>query len=116
MVRPWGTYEVLCESQGYKVKRIIVNPGCQLSYQYHLYREEYWYVVEGKGILTLNEIKSELKVGDTVTIRPTAKHRVQASKDHSLIFVEVQRGDYLGEDDIVRLKDDYGRITNEERS
>ena len=107
--RPWGTYEVLLDAERCKVKRICVDPGHRLSYQYHLKRHETWAMVEGIGIVTLNDEESKIVQGDTIEISPLTKHRIQNVGSELLIFIEVQRGEYFGEDDIVRLEDDYRR-------
>lgn len=107
--RPWGSYTVLDEGDGWKVKRIEVHPGKRLSYQTHAKRSEHWVVVSGAGRVTLDDEVIELPVGATVDIAVGAAHRMHNPAEEPLVFVEVQRGDYLGEDDIVRLEDDHGR-------
>jgi mannose-6-phosphate isomerase len=107
--RPWGSYEILHESGNYKVKKITVNPGQRLSYQYHEKRHEHWYIIQGDGILTLNGIKSSVCAGNPIDIKVKVKHRIECTSSEPLIFIEIQRGEYLGEDDIIRLDDDYGR-------
>ena len=107
--RPWGEYRVLAEEDGWKVKRIDVKAGERLSYQRHLRRSEHWVVVAGRARVTLDGTDRELEVGETIDIPAGAAHRVENCGDGPLTFIEVQRGDYLGEDDIERLEDDYGR-------
>ena len=107
--RPWGHYEVLLDSEHYKVKRITVNPGHRLSSQKHTKRQEYWTVVEGEGTVMLNDELHTLDPGDTIAIPKEAWHRIGNQSDSNLVFIEVQRGEYFGEDDIVRSQDDYGR-------
>lgn len=107
--RPWGTYEILKESAGYKVKIITVDPGHRLSYQYHHKRHEGWTVISGEGIVTLDDVPTQVKQGSYVFIPAETKHRVECTSSEPLVFAEVQLGSYFGEDDIVRLKDDYGR-------
>jgi len=108
--RPWGNFTVLDEGQDYKVKRIEVYPGKRLSYQRHARRAEHWYVVRGTAKVTLNGVDILVKKGETVDIAIGDAHRVEnASESEKLIFVEVQTGDYFGEDDIERLEDDFGR-------
>jgi mannose-6-phosphate isomerase len=108
--RPWGYYEVLIDHSYYKVKKIVVKPGQKLSEQYHHKRDETWTVVLGEGIFWLDGKAQEIRTGVTVKIPRLATHRVQnTSTEHMLVFIEVQTGDYFGEDDIVRTKDDYGR-------
>ena len=108
--RPWGSFTVLDEAAGYKVKRIEVWPGKRLSYQKHAQRAEHWMVVQGTAKVTLDGREIILRVGETVDIPVGAAHRVENPGDEKLIFIEIQRGSYLGEDDIVRLQDDFGRI------
>ncbi len=107
--RPWGSFTVLDEGDGYKVKRIEVLPGKRLSYQKHSRRSEHWMIVAGEALVTLDGQQHRLKVGDYIDIPIGAAHRVENPSSAPLIFIEIQRGDYLGEDDIVRLQDDYGR-------
>jgi mannose-6-phosphate isomerase len=107
--RPWGTYTVLEEDRGFKVKRIEVLPGKRLSYQKHAQRAEHWFVVEGTAKVTLDGDEINVPAGKAIDIPIGAAHRVENPGDQNLVFIEVQRGNYLGEDDIVRLQDDYGR-------
>jgi mannose-6-phosphate isomerase len=107
--RPWGTYEVLEEGRTFKVKRIEVLPGKRLSYQKHSQRAEHWVVVEGAAKVTLDGAEITVQTGEAIDIPIGAAHRVENPGDEVLIFIEVQRGSYLGEDDIERLHDDYGR-------
>ena len=107
--RPWGTYTVLEEDRGFKVKRIEVLPGKRLSYQKHSQRAEHWFVVEGIAKVTLDDEEIIVRAGESIDIPIGAAHRVENPGDVNLMFIEVQRGSYLGEDDIVRLQDDYGR-------
>ena len=107
--RPWGTYTVLEEDRGFKVKRIEVLPGKRLSYQKHSQRAEHWFVVEGTAKVTLDDEEIIVRAGESIDIPIGAAHRVENPGDVNLMFIEVQRGSYLGEDDIVRLQDDYGR-------
>ena len=109
--RPWGSYTVLQNSDFYKVKKISVNPDQRLSYQSHTQRKEFWTVVRGYAKVTLNGVDKLLSVGESIEIPLGAKHRIQnASEFHELEFIEVQTGEYFGEDDIVRYSDDYGRV------
>lgn len=111
--RPWGNYWVLNEADGYKVKRIEVAPNKRLSYQKHEHRREHWFVVQGAALVTLNDKEILLKIGEAVDIEIGDAHRVaNPSANEPLVFIEVQRGKYLGEDDIIRIEDDHGRITN----
>ena len=108
-VRPWGRYDILFESEDCKVKKIQVNPGGKLSYQYHFKRNEVWSVVSGAGIFTLNGVNTICGPGDTLVIPTLAKHMIENTGEEPLVFIEVQRGSYFGEDDIVRINDIYGR-------
>lgn len=108
--RPWGSFTVLDEGAGYKVKRIEVLPGKRLSYQKHARRAEHWMVVAGTAQVTLDGERIVLRSGETVDIRIGAAHRIENLATDQLIFIEIMRGDYLGEDDIVRLEDDFGRV------
>lgn len=107
--RPWGSFTVLDEGPGYKVKRIEVLPGKRLSYQKHAQRAEHWMVVQGLARVTLNGKEILLETGEVVDIPVGAAHRIENPGDVKMIFIEIQRGSYLGEDDIVRLQDDFGR-------
>lgn len=108
--RPWGTYVVINNDINYKVKKIEVNPGHKLSYQYHTKRSEVWTIVQGEGEVTIDGTKSIIKYGDSITIDQTSRHRIENIGKDKLIFIEVQTGTYFGEDDIVRIEDDYNRI------
>jgi mannose-6-phosphate isomerase len=107
--RPWGSYTVLEEAPNYKVKRIEVLPGKRLSFQKHARRAEHWYVVQGTAKVTLDDEAITIRAGEAIDVPIGAAHRVENPGDEDLIFIEVQRGNYLGEDDIVRLEDDFGR-------
>lgn len=107
--RPWGTFTVLDEGDGFKVKRIEVFPGKRLSYQKHAQRAEHWVVVQGTAKVTIDNREMVIEVGQAVDIAIGAAHRVENPGEQTLLFIEVQRGEYLGEDDIVRLQDDFGR-------
>lgn len=108
--RPWGTYEVLDEGELFKVKRIEVLSGKRLSYQKHAQRAEHWFVVAGEAKVTLDDREITVPAGQSIDIPIGAAHRVENEGAETLVFIEVQRGKYLGEDDIVRLQDDFGRI------
>jgi mannose-6-phosphate isomerase-like protein (cupin superfamily) len=108
--RPWGTFTVLDEGENFKVKRIEVFPGSRLSYQKHARRAEHWFVVQGKAKVTLNDREILLSAGQAIDIPIGSAHRIENPGDELLVFIEVQRGGYLGEDDIVRLEDDFGRV------
>ena len=107
--RPWGTFTVLDEGAGFKVKRIEVWPGKRLSYQKHAQRAEHWVVVKGKAKVTLDDQEVIIAPGQSIDIPIGSAHRVENPGPDELVFIEVQRGNYLGEDYIVRLSDDYGR-------
>jgi len=107
--RPWGKFENLLEEDYCKVKRITVKPGQRLSYQYHDERNEVWTIVQGIATVTLDDKEYTFKEHSVVSIPEGMKHRVQNKGKEDLIFIEVQTGDYFGEDDIVRLEDDYER-------
>lgn len=108
--RPWGSYTVLDEAADYKVKRITVAPGKRLSYQRHARRQEHWLIVEGAGCVTLDGSDFDVAPGAAVDVPVGAAHRIANSDTaQPLVFIEVQRGDYFGEDDIVRIADDFGR-------
>ena len=107
--RPWGFFSVLSISSTFQVKKITVYPGKRLSHQRHLRRSEHWHIVEGNALVTLNQEELQLHPGESVDIAKEALHRVQNVGTQDLVFVEVQRGDYFGEDDIERIEDDFGR-------
>jgi mannose-6-phosphate isomerase len=107
--RPWGAWYVLDQGHGYKVKRLDVHPGNRLSYQTHAHRSEHWTVVQGTATCTLDGETVEVRTGDSIDVAIGMPHRIANLHDDELVVVEVQRGDYTGEDDIVRLDDDYDR-------
>lgn len=107
--RPWGNYQVLDDAATHKVKRITVTPGHRLSYQRHQRRAEHWYVVEGEALVTLDGTPHRIVAGDAIDIPRHSWHRIANEAETPLVFVEVQMGDYFGEDDIERQEDDYGR-------
>jgi mannose-6-phosphate isomerase len=107
--RPWGSYTTLDEGENYKVKRIEVLPGARLSYQKHSRRAEHWFVVEGTALATLDGNDIAVRKGKTIDVPVGAAHRVANMSAERLVFIEVQTGDYFGEDDIVRIEDDYNR-------
>ncbi|HYV23587.1 MAG TPA: phosphomannose isomerase type II C-terminal cupin domain [Pyrinomonadaceae bacterium] len=109
--RPWGTFTVLDEGDTFKVKRIEVLPGKRLSYQKHTQRAEHWVVVEGTARVTLDDQDIIVAKGEAIDIPIGSAHRVENPGDELLVFIEVQRGSYLGEDDIIRLQDDFGRAS-----
>jgi mannose-1-phosphate guanylyltransferase len=107
--RPWGTYTILEENPGYKVKQITVRPGGKLSLQFHHHRSEHWIVVSGIATITIDDKVFELKPNESTYIPKEAKHRLFNNHKENLVLIEAQVGSYLGEDDIVRLQDDYKR-------
>ncbi len=108
--RPWGSFTVVDEGASFKVKRIEVLPEKRLSYQRHSRRAEHWFVVHGTAKVTLNDVEILVQTGEALDIAVRDAHRVEnPSTSELLIFVEVQTGDYFGEDDIERLDDDFGR-------
>ncbi len=108
--RPWGWYEVLSsERSDHKLKRITVNAGQRLSLQRHHKRREHWFIVSGCSRVVCGDDEIELKAGQSVDIQQGMVHRIENTGHDPLVFIEVQQGDYLGEDDIERLHDDYGR-------
>ena len=100
---------VLLDADNCKVKKIVVNPRARLSLQYHNHRSEVWTVIEGTALYTINNLSSEAVPGQVIQIPRGAHHRVKNEKDKPLMFIEVQHGTYFGEDDIVRIEDDYKR-------
>lgn len=108
-IRPWGRYDILELAPTHQVKRITVNPGARLSYQRHQRREEFWVIISGTARFTLDDQDSDHAAGEVLVVPFRAKHRVANIGDEPLVFIEVQRGDYFGEDDIERFEDDYGR-------
>ena len=107
--RPWGWFEVLFEEPGIKVKRIMVRPGRRLSLQSHEQRAENWVIVQGKALFTLDDREFALEPQQSVFIPRRSRHRIENPGTEELVFVEVQTGSYLGEDDIVRYQDDFNR-------
>jgi mannose-1-phosphate guanylyltransferase/mannose-6-phosphate isomerase len=111
--RPWGSYTVLEESERFKIKRIVVNPRAKLSMQLHQHRSEHWVVVSGLATITNNGNTYTLEENQSTYIPKTHRHRLSNETDQTLVMIEVQCGDYVGEDDIVRFDDHYGRTSND---
>lgn len=107
--RPWGTYTVLEENSHYKIKRIEVLPGQRLSLHKHHHRSEHWIVVSGSALVTCGEREFMVNVNESTFIPIGEQHRLQNPGKIALVIIEVQSGEYLGEDDIVRFQDDYQR-------
>ena len=107
--RPWGRYAVLTTARDHQVKRLEVTPERRLSYQTHQFRAEHWYVVAGAGRAVLDGEPFAIEPGDTIDVAIGVAHRIENTGTDTLVIIEVQRGTYFGEDDIVRLDDDFGR-------
>jgi len=112
--RPWGFYVILADEPDHKVKRITVYPGNRLSLQCHRRRSEHWHVISGSCVVTLDSETIPLSGGQSVDIPLGAVHRIENTGDVNLAFIEVQRGDYFGEDDIERIEDDFGRVQDQD--
>jgi mannose-6-phosphate isomerase len=108
-LRPWGNYQVLSDEADHKVKRITVNPGKRLSLQRHQRRSEHWFLLQGDALLTIGDATLPWSAGDSADIAKGTLHRVENRGPSPVIFIEVQTGDYFGEDDIERIEDDFGR-------
>ncbi len=108
-VRPWGFYENLTDTDTHKVKRITVLPGKRLSLQRHNRRAEHWFVVRGSAVVTRGDSESALSPGGHVDIAMGENHRIRNDGEEDLVFIEIQTGSYFGEDDIIRVEDDFGR-------
>ncbi|MCK4944322.1 MAG: phosphomannose isomerase type II C-terminal cupin domain [Candidatus Aminicenantes bacterium] len=108
--RPWGWFEILHEESGLKIKRIMVEPGKRLSLQSHEKRSENWTIIKGRAIVTLDDREHNLSINQMIFIPRRARHRIENSGSSEMIFVEIQTGTYLGEDDLVRYQDDFNRI------
>ncbi len=109
--KPWGNYRVLHKEQGFQVKRVELNPGCRLSLQKHARRSEKWTVISGSGVATLGAKENPVRKGSFIDIPINETHRLHNTGSDPLVIIEIQLGDYLGEDDIVRLQDDFGRTS-----
>lgn len=107
--RPWGTYTVLLDATDCKVKEIVIKPGEAPSYQYHYKRNEHWIIIQGTGTLTLNDVERTVAAGDHIFVNKLDKHQLKNTGTEDIKFIEIQTGEYFGEDDIVRLEDKYGR-------
>jgi mannose-6-phosphate isomerase len=107
--RPWGSYQVLHSTSLAQVKEIKVKAGSRLSYQTHQKRAEHWFIVQGPAVVTLDGVTKTLETGASIDIGIGVAHRMAAPSTNDVLFIEVQTGTYFGEDDIVRLEDDFGR-------
>ena len=107
--RPWGRYVVISDEADHKVKRIVVTARQRLSYQRHAQRCEHWLILRGSPVVTLDGTDIPLQPGEAVDIPTGCAHRIANPGEEDVVFIEIQRGTYFGEDDIERLEDDYGR-------
>jgi mannose-1-phosphate guanylyltransferase/mannose-6-phosphate isomerase len=110
VARPWGSYTVLQEAPGFKIKRVEVKPGRALSLQMHYHRSEHWIVVNGTAKVTNGEQEFLVRTNESTYIPSGTRHRLENPGTVPLVLIEVQSGQYLGEDDIVRFEDRYGRV------
>lgn len=108
-IRPWGSFTTLEEGKGYKIKRIEVNPGHRLSLQMHYHRSEHWIVVSGTAKVTCGDREMILSSNQSTYVPQCTSHRLENPGVIKLVLIEVQNGQYLGEDDIIRFSDDYAR-------
>jgi len=112
VIRPWGKYQVIFRGSAFLIKIITINPKCRISLQYHKHRDEFWYILDGKGVVTRNGKISLVKPKKCVIITRNMQHRIynDSDGDNNLVFLEIQTGIIkLDEHDIVRIRDDYGR-------
>jgi mannose-6-phosphate isomerase len=107
--RPWGHFAILSEETNHKVKRVTVYSGRRLSYQRHFRRSEHWFLVQGEAIVTRDGQDLQMTAGQAIDLPAKSWHRIQSCGRENLVFIEVQTGEYFGEDDIERSEDDYGR-------
>jgi mannose-6-phosphate isomerase len=107
--RPWGSWHVIEVADGYKIKRIHVKPGGRLSLQSHERRSEHWVVIQGEATCEVDGVVSTVRHDQSIDVPLGAKHRLGNQGTEEVVIVEVQLGDYTGEDDICRYEDDYGR-------
>ena len=108
--KPWGSFINILDEKYTKVKQIVIKPGESPSYQYHHKRSEVWVIVQGTAEVRLDDTTNVYGVGDVIKIPTLAKHQPKNIGEEDLVFIEIQLGEYFGEDDIVRLEDKYGRI------
>jgi len=107
--RPWGSFENLLDESYCKVKKLIIKPNQRPSYQYHHKRSEHWVIVSGEAVVTVDGVEKIYGEGESVYVPVLSPHRIENKSETDLIFIEVQTGTYFGEDDIVRVQDDYER-------
>ena len=110
VAKPWGSFSTLEEGSGYKIKRLVVQPGERLSLQKHRHRAEHWVVVSGTATIVRGNRQFTLRTRECAVIPRQAWHRIENHGRQPVVVIEVQHGSYLGEDDIIRKQDDYGRI------
>jgi len=110
--RAWGNYTVLEDSQGYKIKKIVVKPGCRLSLQKHFHRNEHWVVLSGTATVRVGDSTKVVEKNESTYIKMGQLHRLENHEKVEVVLIEVQVGRYTGEDDIVRVEDDYERLEN----
>ena len=108
--RPWGSFTTLEEGNGYKIKRIEVNPGHRLSLQMHYHRSEHWIILSGTAKVTCGDTVELLEANQSTYVPQCTAHRLENPGVIKLVIIEVQNGEYLGEDDLVRFQDDYARL------
>ena len=108
--RPWGRFFVIHDVPSYKLKRIEMDPGGRLSYQHHFKRSEACTIVEEIGTITLDGDLKDYSKGEAVSIHQGVKHRIENKASEKVVYIEMQTGTYFGEDDIVRIEDDYNRV------
>tara|TARA_Y100000591_G_C21483721_1_gene521734 strand:- start:128 stop:484 length:357 start_codon:yes stop_codon:yes gene_type:complete len=105
----WGKWEIIHETNTCKVKQLTINQNHRLSYQKHLKRQESWTIIQGSALVTLDGVQHNLTYGETIVIPKESLHRIGNQNTEPLVIIEVQTGTYFGEDDIIRIEDDYGR-------
>lgn len=111
VMRPWGKYTKLFQEPGVWVKRVEIKKQSRLSLQKHLKRSEKWIIVSGEGLAFVNDVTISVSKGSVIDVPLEVVHRIENTSDTDLVFIEVACGDYLGEDDIIRLEDDYNRLS-----
>ena len=111
--KPWGSYQIIDQGENFVVKNIVIKPHCKLSLQSHKFRSEHWIVVRGSATVTIDENKYILNLNESIYIPIGSKHRLENNSENELIIIEVQIGDKLDEDDIIRYDDIYGREVSE---
>ena len=107
--KPWGSYEIIEKGKNYLIKKIIVTPDAKLSLQSHQYRSEHWIIIEGVANVTIDEVVKELRQNESIFVPKKSKHRIENNNTKNLVIIEVQYGNILKEEDIIRYKDIYNR-------